>query len=235
MEARDARPGDRLAGDHELCETYGVSRTVVRQALAELEAEGVIERIKGRGTYVAHGKIGEGLVQSLTGLFEDVAARGGHLRSDVRALAEVPADEHVAAQLGLEAGDRVIEIERLRYVDEEPWVLTTTHIPLDLARGLVDEDLSDQSLYALLEQKYGVAPVRGRRSVEATLAGAGLARSLGIAKGAPVLTLRSLSFGADGRPVESFVAYHRGDRSRFEVELMRSSKPSAHPLMHVTN
>ncbi|MBC6462168.1 UTRA domain-containing protein, partial [Actinomadura sp. HBU206391] len=58
-------------------------------------------------------------------------------------------------------------------------------------------------------------------------------RSLGLARGAPVLVLRSVSLGESDRPVESFVAFHRGDRSRFEVELERGSAP-ARPLVVVT-
>lgn len=232
---RDMRPGDRLPGDHELCATYGVSRTVVRQTLAELEYEGVIERVKGRGTFVAEPKTSEGLVQSLTGLFEDVATRGSHLRSEVRKLARVPADAQVAADLQVEPGTDVIVIERLRFVDGEPWVLTVTHVPYALAPGLLDDDLTDQSLYALLEQKYQVRLVRGRRSVEASVAGAALARGLGVKRGDPVLVLRSVSVGEDERPVESFVAFHRGDRSRFEVELARETSASHRPLMIVVD
>jgi GntR family transcriptional regulator len=227
-------PGDRLPGDHDLCATYDVSRTVVRQALAELEAEGVVERQKGRGTFVAQPKTAEGLVQSLTGLYEDVAARGSHLRSKVLRLDVVPADEKVAADLQLSPGEPVIVLERLRYVDDEPWVLATTYLPQRLAPDLPDKDLSNQSLYAVLEGTYGVRLVRGKRSIEASVANAGLARSLGISRGAPVLVLSSLSVGEDGRPVETFVAYHRGDRSRFEVELTRSRGSVAPPLIHVT-
>jgi GntR family transcriptional regulator len=227
-------PGDRLPGDHELCATYDVSRTVVRQALSELEAEGVIERVKGRGTFVAQPKTAEGLVASMTGLYEDVAARGSHLRSDVRRLEVAPADDVVAGMLELAPGSPVVHIERLRFVDEEPWVLAVTYVPADLAPGLVDEDLTDKSLYALLENKYGVKLVRGRRAVEASVANTALARSLGIPRGAPVLVLSSVSLGESGRPVEYFVARHRGDRSRFEVELTRRATTGAAPLMHVT-
>ncbi|MFC5823636.1 GntR family transcriptional regulator [Nonomuraea insulae] len=234
---RGMRPGDRLPGDHDLCATYEVSRTVVRQTLAELEYEGVIDRVKGRGTFIAEPKTSEGLVQSLTGLFEDVAARGSHLRSEVRKLAKVPADPQVAAQLQIEPGTEVIAIERLRFVDGEPWVLTLTHIPYDLSPGLLDDDLTDQSLYALLEEKYQVKLVRGHRSVEASIASAPLARSLGIKRGDPVLVLRSVSVGEASRPVEAFVAFHRGDRSRFEVELTRegSAASPSRPLMIVVD
>ena len=234
IQDRGLAPGQRLPGDHELCATYDVSRTVVRQALAELESEGVIERVKGRGTFVAKPKITERLVQSLTGLYEDVAARGGHLRSEVRRLEAVPADDQVAADLTIEPGTPVILIERLRFVGDKPWVHTVTHVPESVAPGLVGEDLTEQSLYALLEDKYGVRLARGRRSIESSVAGARLARNLGIAEGAPVLVLRSVSLDAEDRPVETFVAYHRGDSSRFEVELLRTSEPTSRPLMLVT-
>lgn len=216
--------------------TYDVSRTVVRQALSELETEGVIDRVKGRGTYVAQQKTAERLVQSLTGLYEDVAARGSLLRSEVKRLEVVPADEQVAAGLALDLGAPVIVLERLRFVDEEPWALVIGHLPYDVAPGLLDENLTSASLYALLEQKYGVALRHGRRGVEASVAGAALGRSLGIPRGQALLVLRSTVYGDGERPVEMFVAYHRGDRSRFEVNLNRHA-PAAiagQPLMQMT-
>ena len=227
--------GDRLPGDHELCDSFNVSRTVVRQALAELETEGVIVRVKGRGTFVAPQKTSEHLVQSLTGLYEDVAARGSHLRSEVRRQEVVPADQQIATGLGLPPGASVVVIERLRFVDDEPWVLVTTYLPLDVAPGLVDDDLTDQSLYALLEHRYKVHLTHGRRGVEAAAASDNLAAALHIKPGDPVLVLRSTSHSGE-RPVEMFVAYHRGDRSRFEVTLQRSRSIDAppEPLMRVT-
>lgn len=227
-------PGDLLPGDHALCETYGVSRTVVRQALTELEFEGVIERVKGKGTYVAFPRTSERLVQSLTGLYEDVAARGGHLRSEVRHLEVVEADARVATELGLEAGAPVVLLERLRLVDEQPWALSVSHLPHYMVPGLESEDLSDQSLYALLERRFGVRLARGRRSVGAILATRPLSQALGVAVGAPVLELRSLSVDAADRPVETFVAYHRGDRSRFDVDLLRESSRPSRPTMVLT-
>ncbi len=228
------QPGDRLPGDHELCDTYGVSRTVVRQALAELETEGVIERVKGRGTFVAQERTSESLVQSLTGLYEDVAARGAHLRSEVRRQEVEPADEQIATHLDLQVGAPVIVIERLRFVDHEPWVLVTTYIPYDTAPALLKDDLREQSLYGLLEDKYGVRLTHGRRGVEAVSAPEDVAQALGVSVGDALLVLRSISFSGD-RPIEVFVAYHRGDRSRFEVALSRT-KPTnvpGQPLMRV--
>ncbi len=223
------RPGDRLPGDHELCERYGVSRPVVRQALSELQYEGVLQRVKGRGTFVLPQLTSQSLVQSLTGLFDDVAAMGRALRSDVRTLKVVAADAEVAGRLEVPVATAVVEVERLRFVDDEPWVATTSHVPAALAPDLVDQDLRDQSLYALLERRYGLRLVRSHRTVEAHNAGPALARDLGLPRHGAVLKLTNVTYGPDNRPVETFVAYHRGDRSRFEVQLERAPDGRAVP------
>lgn len=220
--------GDRLPGDHELCAQYEVSRTVVRQALGELEFEGVIYREKGRGTFVAGAKSAQGLVQSLTGLFEDAASHGMSLRSEVRRLETVPAKGVVATGLALEEGSPVVMLERLRFLSELPWVLVTTYLPDGLLPDLAQQDLTNGSLYALMD-RHGVRPVSGRRSVEARVAGAALARDLGLPRGGAVLFLSSIGLNAQGRPVELFHAYHRGDRTRFEVSLTRQTDASVVP------
>ena len=236
IERRQLQAGDRIPGDHELCSTHGVSRTVVRQALSELEAEGVLERVKGRGTFLSQRKTAEGLAQSLTGLFEDVAARGASLRSDVQRLEVVPADTAIAADLGLAPGTPVTVIERLRFVDGEPWVYAVTHVPESLAPGLIEENLEHVSLYAVLERRWGLRLVHGQRFIEATVASKAMAARLGVRRGAPLLVLRSVSFGEADRPVETFTAYHRADRSRFVVNLVRQGGRAARaqPLVHVT-
>ena len=129
---------------------------MVRQALSELQYEGVLDRVKGRGTFVAPQLTSQSLVQSLTGLHADVLAMGRTLRSDVRALKVIAADPDVAARLEIPVGTAVVLIERLRFVDGEPWVYAVSHVPAALAPDLVDQDLSEQSLYALLERRYGL-------------------------------------------------------------------------------
>lgn len=236
IDEKSLQPGDRLPGDFALCENYGVSRTVVRQALAELEVEGVITRSKGRGTFVAGLPTDQGLIASLTGLHEDVAARGLQMRSEVKKICVVPADDSQATLLQLEVGEPVVHIERLRFVGGEPWVYAVTDVPRSVAPGLEHEDLTERSLYAVLEEKYGARIVRGHRVVEADLAGTRLARLLGIRRADPLLVLRSLSVDSTNTPIERFVAYHRADRSRFEVDLERSAPGSPRrPLMVVTN
>lgn len=225
------QPGDLLPGEHRLCEQYGVSRTVVRQALAQLENDGVIARVKGKGTFVARQKVPEALVHTLAGLYEEVAARGGRVHSRVFRQRVEPATDEAAAALGLPAGQDVVVIERLRFVDGEPWSLSTTWMPLEVGRHALDVDLADRSLYGLLAE-HGIRAARGVRSAEASVAGPDRAKHLDVAVGGPLLVLRSVSFDADDRPIEFFVAYHRGDRSRFEFQLS-ADDASVAALRHV--
>ena len=223
LEAGELRPGDQLPGEHDLCDRFGVSRTVVRQALGELEAEGRLRRHKGRGTFVASPKVAEAMIQSFSGLAEDVAARGGSLRNQVRGLEVTTASQAVAAELEVPEGTEVIRLERLRIVDGVPWSLVTTFIPRERCPGLVDEDFTEASLYALLEGKYGIMIAHGRRSIEAVAASAETAAALEIKAGDPELLLRSTAYDEEGVPVEHFIAHHRADATAFEVSVVRRS------------
>ncbi|GAB4447341.1 MAG: GntR family transcriptional regulator [Anaerolineae bacterium] len=213
--------GDQLPGEPELCRIFDVSRTVIRQALNELWHEGLIVRRKGRGTFVAEPKIRGSLVQKLTGFHEDMVSQGYTPVTQTLQQESVPAPPKVAQYLNIEAGTPVIEIERLRFVLDEPVVLVTTYIPHALCPDLLHADLSQQSLYAFLERQCGLTIAHGRRSIEAVPANAHEARLLRIKQGAPLILLDSVSYLSDGTAIEYYHALHRGDRSRFEVELVR--------------
>lgn len=225
IEANHLSPGHQLPGEADLCKAFDVSRTVIRQALQELEYRGLILREKGRGTFVAKPKIHEGLFQELTGFYQDMVAKGHKPRSDVLKQEKVSANKKVAAYLNLEPGDPVIQIDRLRYVSHEPIVLVTTYLPYEICPALLNVDLTNQSLYAYLESEHGLFVASGRRFLEAIVANQLEAKLLNIDIGSPLLLLNSVSYLADGTAMEYFHAIHRGDRSRFETELVRVNQP----------
>ena len=214
-------PGNQIPGEEELCRQYEVSRTVVRQALRELELEGLVTRRKGKGTFVAEPKISEGLVQKLTGFYADMVERGYKPVTRVLHQRVIPADENVSAYLKIKPGTPVTDIMRLRFINDEPIQIVTTYIPCDLCPQLATADLSERSLYAFLQDECHIELARGHRYIEAVIAGQAEAGLLGIPPGAPLLLLDSVSTLEDGTPVEYYHALHRGDRSRFEVDLIR--------------
>ena len=214
-------PGHQIPGEQDLCEFYHVSRTVVRQALRELEYEGVISRHKGKGTFISLPKISEGLVQKLTGFYQDMVERG--LKPGTKVLHQnvVTSNEKIANLLNIPTGQSVIDIQRLRSINDEPIQLVTTYIPYDICPALATVDLTNRSLYEFLESECGILLSKGHRYIEAVLANEYEASLLGIERGSPLLLLDSVSYSETGQAIEYYHALHRGDRSRFEVELVR--------------
>lgn len=217
----DWNAGDQIPSEPDLCESYSVSRTVVRQALRELELEGLIIRRKGKGTFIAEPKISESLAQKLTGFYQDMVERGHKPVTLVLRHEVVPATEKVASYLRVVPGTSVIDVKRLRSVNDEPIVLVTSYLPYDLCPKLAETDLTDQSLYEFLENECGIMISHGRRYIEAVVANKAEANLLQVDVGAPLILLDSVSYLEDGTPIEYYHALHRGDRSRFEVELVR--------------
>jgi GntR family transcriptional regulator len=221
------RPGDQLPGEHALCATYGLSRSVVRQALGELEHEGLIVRRRGKGAFVVEPKIVESLAQKLTGFHQDMREQGRRPISRVLAQAVIPSPAGIAHQLGLPTGAPVVHLRRLRFVDGEPIVLVSSYLPAAACPGLESVDFRERSLYAYLHAAYGLLIARGWRTIEAVVADERTAELLEVPPGAPLLQLDSIGYLENGVPLEYYRALHRGDRSQFEVELVRISGAGA--------
>ncbi|MFN8379422.1 MAG: GntR family transcriptional regulator [Anaerolineae bacterium] len=215
-------PGERLPSEPRLCELFGVSRPVVRQALDQLERDGLVHRVMGKGTFVAERKIPEALLGSLTGFHEDMVAKGYLPTSRVLKRQRVAAGAELARQLELETGALVIELRRLRFVNEWPIQLVTNFLPYAMCPAVLKADFSRQSLYAFLKAEYGLQVERGWRSIGAVLASEEEALLLEVPVGAPLIAIDSISTLADGTVLEFYQAVHRTDRARFEVELARA-------------
>lgn len=218
------KPGEKLPGEHQLCEMFNVSRTVIRQALDQLEQEAIIYKEKGKGSFVAQPTIKKRFVQNLIGFYEDMAEQGYTPFSKVLELKVIQASNRVAGKLEIEANSDVIYLERLRFINDEPITLTRTYLPYDLCPQVLSADFGYTSLYALLENDCGLSIARGTRIIEAVATNEYESHHMQIAVGSPLILIRSISYLADGTPLEYYEALHRGDKSRFEVELVRIKK-----------
>jgi len=218
------KPGMLIPSEKSIGERYQISRTTVRQALRELELEGLIYKRKGKGSIVTKPKISEGLIQKLTGFHHDMVERGLTPVTKVLEQIEIPCPEKVANFLEIESGKTVTKISRLRSINNEPIQLVTTYIPSDLCPELINSDLTDRSLYEYLEDTYHIIITRGKRFLEAVLASSSEAKLLEIDPKSPLLMLESVTYDQYGTVIEYYHALHRGDRSRFEVELVRGEE-----------
>jgi GntR family transcriptional regulator len=213
--------GDQLPGEPELCRMFDVSRTVIRQALKELEIQGLIYREKGRGTFVAEPKIDHRMVQKITGFFQDTVESGLAPVTKILNQELVPASPGIAAHLQIEPGSNVIKVHRLRGVREEFFILDTTYLPYELCPEVLTVDLSSRSLYAFLEEDLRFVIERAHRTIEAVLATEYVAKKLDLNVGDPLILFESVAYLGDGTPIEYFQGYHSSRRTRFTVDLVR--------------
>lgn len=211
------RTGELLPSEAEICERYDVSRSVVRQTLQNLANAGLIHTARGRGSFVAEEKLSERFVQRTTGFYDDLTSLGLDIKTTVvqQRVNRVPLE--VRDFLGV---DEAVRIDRLRSVAGRVLAYVVTYLPVERVPGLMEHDLTDRSLYAHLEETYGLRVHAGHRWVEAVPADDHVARHLEVAPGAPLLLLRSAGRTEDGDPLEWFEAWHRADRTRFEVEIV---------------
>jgi GntR family transcriptional regulator len=224
IKARGLLPGQLMPSEQELCEKLGISRTVVRQAMADLEIKGLITKQSGKRSTVSYPKYNGSLMQNLRGFHEDAVSKGQRPTTRVLELKKVSAQGEVADALKLNEGEPVVMLNRLRFLDGEPEVLVVTYLPETKCPDLVHQDLSNQSLYELLARKYGLVISRGHRTVEAIALDRADAKLLGVPMSSAALLLKSVGLLEDGTPLEYYLAKHRGDRSKFHINLVRDSK-----------
>jgi GntR family transcriptional regulator len=209
-----AAPGTMLPTERELADTYGTSRTTVRQALTELVGEGRLDRVQGRGTFVAEPKLVH--LRQLTSFSEDLGARD--TRSELIDLTDEPADAAAAAHLELPLGAIVQRIERVRWVGEEPLAHETARLPAEIA--VTAAELAEHgSLYRTLRERRHLTIAGADDEVETALATPEEAALLGTEVGQPLLVVHRTAWDERGRIVEWTRSVFRGDRFRFQARI----------------
>ncbi|HEY4024200.1 MAG TPA: GntR family transcriptional regulator [Pseudonocardiaceae bacterium] len=212
-------PGSPIPTERSLAAEFDVSRTTVRQALAELTVEGRLLRVQGKGTFAAEPKVAQRL--QLSSYTEDMRAQGREPSSRLLEISEDPADIDLARLLAIRAGAKVLRMHRLRLADNEPMAIETTHLPLSRFRGLRRYVSSGGSLYQVLRERFGVEMGHAEETIETALASPEEAELLGADVGLPMLLLSRHSFDSTGNPVEWVRSVYRGDRYKFVAGLDR--------------
>jgi GntR family transcriptional regulator len=212
------KPGDVVASERELARTHKVSLMTARHALAGLEHEGIVERRRGAGTFVAAPKIHFNKLMSYT---EQMSSRGLSPRSRVLVSKVIEHETEVAARLGLPATSALVKIERLRETGDDPFALETCYLPAKEFTGLVRTRLARVSLFATLEADYGVELAYADEEVDATAAEANIAELLGVPSGASLLRIRQVIYSSTGKATIYGVGFYRSERHTLFIRRFR--------------
>lgn len=217
-ELKQLPPLSPIPSERELCEKYDVSRPTVRRALEELQQEGELYRLPGKGTFVAEKKYIDHALQWFIGFHEDASMQQKNPKSKVLQQTVGIASADVSQKLGIAEDSEVFILERLRYVDDEPMCLVTAFIPLDICPDLIKANFTDQSLFEYLKS-YNILMYKAKRSIEVVHASMREATYLEIEKDSPVTLFQSLGFTKDGRAFEYVRSRYPAYKARFESEV----------------
>ncbi|MDF1521189.1 MAG: GntR family transcriptional regulator [Trueperaceae bacterium] len=212
------RPGEAFLTEREIAARYHVSRTTIREALVDLANGGYLVRQQGKGTFVARTRDAFDATR-LSSFSEDMWRRGLRSSSRLLQVTDGPPAEDVAAHFGSDVR-LVRRIDRLRFAGDEPISLQQSHLPLPRL-AVSAEDLGDDSLYRLLEARFGVFVTTAEEVISAEVASTVDANLLGIAEGAPLLCVRRFAFSQTGEPIESACIRYRADKYKFYVQQTR--------------
>lgn len=221
-------PGSQLPTEATLCVDYQVSRITVVRALAELESEGLIERVQGKGSIVSYHRPLGGR-EGIEGHSAQMARSGKVTRSKLLGVEVVPKSRDLANLFGLPQDEtpNFMRIRRLRYVDETPAVIMNSIMLESLGKRMLEYDLETESFYRLYEKIWGLPVIRNETSLTPILADEEIASLLEVKVGSPHYLFRGFSFLEGDIPVELCLAIYRGNKFTWSTNIYQFTQDSA--------
>ena len=212
-------PGTRLPSEEVLATQLGVSLAPVRQAFADLAAEGLLDRLRGRGTFVQEGRFEEKL--SILASFSEIhAAYGDQLELLTLFSGLVPAPREVATALGVRTR-RLVLMQRLARLKAGPVALLSAYLDSSRFPAIGKQELEGGSLYQTLKSRYSTELVRATSVIEVVKAGDEEAAPLDVGTGAMLLRVDSVTYDTNDEAVEFSRVLYRMERFRFNLESRR--------------
>ena len=214
-------PGDKLPSEEALERRFGVSRVTIRQALSDLQAMDMIEKVNGKGSFVRRTSRHPSEMGPLTGFYETMRRRGHVAAGIVSAIKRVKADPTVATALRLPVDGPVSRVSITRLVDGEVHAFQLCYGGQGLLQAMCREDLGVNDLLTVLRQRLGYRVVRSHIDFEAVNASDAMAKQLQTRVDAALLRIHITSYDGQGTPImyNEFVA--RGDRFRYQLNASR--------------
>lgn len=215
---RGAFEEGRIPSETELAAELGVSRTTVRDALSRLEHEGTIYRKQGAGTFV--NEPGLQIKSRLEEIwsYEQVLQDHGYAPA-VRVIGfdEQPADDGLAADLGIEPGDPLVVMEKIFLENATPVVLTHNRVPVAYLGGKVLRRDASKPVYRLLEESGGRSLAYYLSEIVPTVLRDHRAEALAVPDGTPAISFDEIGFDVDNTPVVKSTSFFRDDLLRFRL------------------
>lgn len=217
IEANEYEVDEKLPSERVLCELHDLSRITVRQTLQELEREGYIYKLHGKGTFISPKSYNQDLVK-LYSFTEEMKAMGKIPKTRVLSFQQIALDERLAAKMNLTSFDEVFQIVRLRLADAEPLMYETSYLPKKTFPNLTEEDLVNRPMYDVFTEDYQVGVTKATERFSATSMRTEEATHLGMSADHPAMLIKRFAYYHD-KLIEYTISVARGDKFDYTVEL----------------
>ena len=208
------RPGDRLPSERDLSQQLGVSRMTVRHALDSLVNRGMAYRRQGAGTFVARPKV-EHQVDILVSFKDSMEQSGMRHNMKLLSLERMRANKKLANRLGINIGQLLCYIHRLRMHNGDPISLEHSYFPSSICPKIEQFDLEKRSIYKILENEFGIQIEIADQYFEPVVANKYESEMLSVSLNAPLMLVSRISYDVDGQAIEYGKDIYRGDMTRF--------------------
>lgn len=212
---------EQIPSEAKLSEHYAVSRITLRQALAELEKDGIIRKRRGKGAFICENPVPfvHNLNYALVSA-DKLGNRPYNITAETLSLRILThPSEEVLAQLHVSTGDQVIYLKRLFFLDATPIAVGRSWLRSSMVPGLEQDGLIDNQLSATLTTRYGITVERIDDYLEVVRPTNSECQLMGITYDCPLMLVRGVSYTADDMPVEYSNTLWLGDRVRFNLRL----------------
>lgn len=216
IKTNNLKAGDKIPNESELCELFDVSRITIRRAIKELGEEGIIEVIRGKGTFVRASKKDLHLL-NLKGFTEGLSTEENNIEKEILQKQIISSDSELSKIFSPEQTE-FVELVRLVKDAEGPFSVDYAYLPLNVYPG-IDELLDDSvSTFKLIREKFKVPFTKVKKEIEYVHPTTELCENLGINKTSTVILVKKIIFGPNQMPVHYSKYYMVGDRVKFYIE-----------------
>jgi len=207
----------QILSEREICEIYNVSRTTVRQSMDELEKEGYIYKVHGKGTFVSPKRMNQDLI-SFYSFTEEMKKLGKFPSSEVTGFEIVQADEKISVIFKVGIGDLLYRISRIRKADGLPMMYETTYLPFDRFKGITKEQLQENPMYDILIKSFNAKITSAEEYFRPILTNKLESIYLEIKESSPSLKIERFTY-EDNDVIEYTLSVSRGDKFKYRVKL----------------